>query len=240
MPIFCGMNYKVVGEGPPVLLLHGWGASGEIWNCVVNDLKNDFAVYTVDFLGFGKSEKPNRNAGVLDYVACIARFCEEIVAKPCIVVGHSFGGRVAIVLTALLPKNVTKLVLVDSAGLKTKLGIKKRIQIAKYRKFKKQVISGKLDKSVLNEFGSTDYKALDTDMKKVFVNVVNFDLSEYAKKINKQTLLFWGKNDKDTPLYMAKRLKRYIKNSKLVLVRGGHYSFLDNPNIFLREFYRFV
>lgn len=240
MPKFCGMNYKIYGEGKPVLLLHGWGASIDAFAPIINELSNDYKIFAIDFWGFGKSDKPSPNFGLLDYVACIARFCEEIIKRPCIVIGHSFGGRVGITLSAMLPKNVQKLILVDSAGLRPKFNIKKFILVKKYKRVKSKVKLGIIPKSALEKFGSNDYKSLDDDMRKVFVNVVNLDLTEYAKKIDVPTLLFWGKKDKETPLYMAKRLKRLIKNSKLVVVKGGHYSYLDNTQAFIRECYNFI
>ncbi len=240
MPKFLNMYYQKYGTGAPILLLHGWGASGQIFHSITQDLADNFTVYVVDFWGFGKSEKPNLDATLFDYAEAVARLCKEIIKNPCVIIGHSFGGRVAILLSAIYPQIVSKLVLVDSAGVPPKFSLKKVLKIKKYKKIKSKVNLGKVDKSELDKFGSTDFKALPDEMKKVFVSVVNLDLVPYAKKIKAQTLLFWGKNDKDTPIYMANRLKHCIKNSKLMVVDGGHFSFLDATKKFLHSFYRFV
>ncbi len=240
MPKFLDMYYQKSGTGAPILLLHGWGASSQIFHNITQDLADNFTVYAVDFWGFGKSEKPSIDANLFDYTVAIAKFCLEIIKSPCVIVGHSFGGRVAILLSAKYPQLVSKLVLVDSAGMLPRFNLRKALQIKKYKKLKHQVEVGKKDKSALDKFGSADFRALPNEMKKVFVCVVNLDLVPFAKRINTPTLIFWGKKDKDTPIYMAKRLNHCIKNSKLMVVNGGHFSFLDVPKKFLHAFYRFV
>ena len=83
--------------------------------------------------------------------------------------------------------------------------------------------------------GSSDYQQLSPDMKKTFVSIVNTYLDEYARKMSVKTLIIWGEKDNDTPLYMAKKLNRYIKNSQLKVIKdAGHFCFLDCP----LEFYK--
>ena len=81
---------------------------------------------------------------------------------------------------------------------------------------------------MLEKFGSDDYKQLNDIMKQTFVKVVNEDLSDDARKISIPTLLVWGKKDKDTPLYMGKTFNKLIKNSKLIILNGGHYCHIEN------------
>lgn len=239
MPRFKGMNYEVCGAGKPIILMHGWGADASCWGGVKTDLSNDFQVYTIDFLGFGKSDSPKRNFGVIEYAEIMKSFIQEIVRKPVCVVGHSFGGRVAIVL-ANICSFVERVVLVDSAGLKTRFSISKFLAIKKYKRLKMRVAKGKAEEQELSRFGSADYKALDGVMREVFVRVVNQDLSEYAKRIAVPTLLVWGRNDKETPLYMAKRLRKMIKRSELIVLDGGHYVFIDNESAFIKTLYKFL
>jgi len=85
--------------------------------------------------------------------------------------------------------------------------------------------------------GSADYKALPDFMKPVFVRVVNTHLDNLLPKIKCPVLLIWGQNDRDTPLYMANKMRRKIPDSGLVVLEGaGHYVFLDKPV----EFYAIV
>ena len=71
-------------------------------------------------------------------------------------------------------------------------------------------------------------------MKQTFVNVVNEDLCVYAKNINSKTLIVWGEKDKDTKIFMAKKLHKLIFLSELVFIKGaGHFSFLDKKEDFV-------
>ena len=238
MPKFQGMNYEVSGQGRAILLLHGWGASINCFAQINRELSQDFKVFAIDFKGFGASEPPKQNATIFDYAQDISKFIDCVIKEPVVLVGHSFGGRVSLILAQHLLVN--KIILVDSAGLKPKINLSKRIKILKYKRAKKQVQLGKRPASDLLKFGSKDYLALNQEMRKVFVNVVNQDLSEFAKKINKPTLILWGKSDKETPIYMARKLHRITKNSKLEILSGAHFVFLDNPHQFLKATYNFL
>ena len=90
------------------------------------------------------------------------------------------------------------------------------------------MLLGKKDKKVLDSFGSSDYKQLDDKMKAIFVKVVNEDLKEDAKQITIPTMIVWGKNDKETPVGMGKKFNKIIKNSRLVILNGGHYCHIEN------------
>ena len=85
----------------------------------------------------------------------------------------------------------------------------------------------------VSKCGSEDYRALDDVMKITFKNVVNLYLDNLLPAVNCPALIIWGRYDKDTPLYMAKRLKKGIKDSGLIILEGGHYSYLDDYGTFL-------
>ena len=77
-------------------------------------------------------------------------------------------------------------------------------------------------------------------MREVFVRIVNTHLDSLLPFIKCDTLIFWGRNDRDTPMYMAKRLNRGIKNSRLITVDGGHYSYVDASHKFIQQLKSFV
>ena len=78
-------------------------------------------------------------------------------------------------------------------------------------------------------------------MQATFRNVVNYDETPLLGKISAETAIFWGDNDKDTPLYMAKKLNKKIPNSFLfVLTNAGHFSYLDNSGSFLKILSAFI
>ncbi len=220
--IFC----KGSGNGKnAVVLLHGWGASSDAMNGIFDFLiRCGRTVYALDFPGFGKSDFPPESWGIYDYADCVQYVLGELgLVKPTIV-GHSFGGRVALILGAR--KAAGKLVLTSAAGLKPKPSLKKAIAVRKYKAAKKR---GK----ALENAGSPDYVALPPAMKKVFVRVVNTHLDSLLPKIDIPTLLFWGKDDKETPPYMARRFQKRIRDSGLIMLEGaGHFAYAERSDVF--------
>ncbi|XP_057530210.1 pheophytinase, chloroplastic isoform X2 [Amaranthus tricolor] len=110
------IHYVVQGEGPPIVLVHGFGASAFHWRYNIPELAKKYKVYAVDLLGFGWSEK-----ALIDYDAIIWRdqvvdFINEIVKEPAVVVGNSLGGFTALATAASLPDKVVGVVLLNSAG----------------------------------------------------------------------------------------------------------------------------
>ena len=226
------MKYIKIGNSKNyIVFLHGWGADKNsfFW------LKDYFSNYTlvfVDFTGFGESNEPLKPYSVSDYVMELKNLLGEFEIDNLVLVGHSFGGRVAIKYSFLYQNNYDKfkLCLIDSAGIKPKRGIKYYYRVYLYKFYKKFFPNSK----AIKRFGSTDYKQLSNVMKQTFVNVVNEDLSFFAKYITAKTKIIWGENDKETKMYMAKKLNKLIKNSSLDIIEGaGHFSFLDKPHSFI-------
>ena len=213
--------YKQKGKGKNLLLLHGWGGNKDCFGPFFDNMAQYFCVTAIDFWGFGQSDVPPKSADTFWYAKMTRDFISTLGLFGCNVVAHSFGGRVALILSQ--EQGVfDKVVLCASAGIKPRFSLKKYIKIKKYKLAKKL---GKKTK----RYGSNDYKNLSADMQCVFVRVVNDFLESCAKNTVANVLLVWGKKDKTTPLYMAKKLNRLIKNSGLVVINdGGHFCFLDD------------
>lgn len=227
--------YRDEGDGKTVLLLHGWGGNNESFAPVFDSLKKHFRVVAPDFWGFGKSSPPDcpDGADIFWYAERTKEFLDALGIDRADVVAHSFGGRVSLVLADRYPDLFCKAVFCDIAGMKPKSGVKKKIKILNY-KIKKRLVKLKIiDAKSLEKYGSDDYRRLDGAMQKTFVKVVNNHLESQAKNTKAETLLVWGREDRDTPLYMAKKLNRLIKNSGLVVIEGaGHFSYLDDFYLF--------
>lgn len=230
------MYFEVGGSGKDIVLfLHGWGGSSISFSGVAASLSSRFKVINLDFPGFGKSKEPNMPWSVEDYAMAVKRLLDELGASQVSVVAHSFGGRVAIKLAYLFPEIIDKLVLVDSAGLRPRRGIKYFFSVRRYKLLKFLVTKGLMSPEKLKSRGSSDYRALSDNMKKTFVKVVNEDLKNNAKTINAETLIIWGESDLDTPLYMAKKLKKYIIGSELIVLPGcGHFAYLEKFGQFIK------
>ena len=143
------------------------------------------------------------------------------------VLAHSFGARVAVKCAS--EDLFDRIVITGGAGLKPKSTFKKQIKRCTF-KFLKVFVK----KEKLKTFYSSDYLKLSPVMQKSFIKVVNEHLEDSAKLIKNKTLLIYGSNDKETPLYMGERYNKLIKNSQLKVMKGaGHFCFLDNVPLFL-------
>lgn len=246
------LNINYIEKGPnsntSILLLHGWGANIDSFNAIIEKLAIKFKVYAIDFPGFGLSQKPNENYHVEDYSKIILEFINMKKLKDVVLIGHSFGGRVIIKLVGKLGFKPQKIVLVDSAGIRPKKSLKRKIKerIFKFIKVISKMILGKeKSKKIIdkykNKMGSEDYKNADDIMKEVFKNVINEDLTEYLPNIKSSTLLIWGDKDFETPLEDGKKMEKLIPDSGLVIIPGaGHFSYLNNPNYFMTIVNKFL
>lgn len=244
-----GMRVRHVreGEGPPVIVLHGWGASIETVASIVSALAPVSEVHALDLPGFGQSDPPPKPWGVEDYSAFLARFMDEMRIEKAAFVGHSNGGRVIISLAADEPERVGRIVLVDSAGVRPKrtLTYYRKVGLAKVGKHAARLLGARgrrLQRALVSRSASTDYAAASPIMRPTFVRLVNADLKHLLPKISSPTLLVWGEKDTATPLADAKLMERLIPDAGLVVLEGaGHYSYLDEPGRFatiVRHFLR--
>ena len=227
------LNYKVSGEGANVLLLHGWGGSLNVFDKVHEALESNFKTYAIDLPGFGKSDPPTEVWGVEKYTQCIEKFIQELNIDNPILVGHSFGGRISILLSSR--NSVNKVILVNSAGVKPRREFSYYVKVYSY-KFLKQINKIPLINALVEDIfdatqinlGSKDYQAAKGIMKNVLVKVVNEDLKHVMPKIKSPTLLIWGENDTATPVGDAEIMEKLIPDAGLVVFKGaGHHSFLD-------------
>lgn len=103
-------------RNPPILLIHGFGASTNHWKKNIAGLQDNFEVWAIDLLGFGKSDKAKANYSGKLWSEQIADFIEQIIGRPAILVGNSIGGYATLCTAAYAPDSVTGLILLNSAG----------------------------------------------------------------------------------------------------------------------------
>ena len=227
----------------PLLLLHGWMARIEAMAPIYQHFSKTRKVIVLDFPGQGgKSDTLKDVWGVPEYGEMVKALLDDLEINKCDVIGHSFGGRVIIYLSAKYKDLFNKIVLTDAAGIKPKTSIKKLFKIYSYKASKflmklfmsKEKYNKKLEEMRMKK-GSSDYVMLTSDtMRETFKKVINLDLTDKLKEIEQSTLLVWGENDKDTPLYMAKIMEKNIRDSGIVVLENaGHFSYLDNAQKYL-------
>lgn len=218
-------------KGTPILFLHGWEGSTLSFSFFANSINRKCIL--VDFPPFGKSSSPQTPLYVKDYKEMVCALLKYLRIKKVFIVAHSFGGRVAIEISATT-KIVKRMILTGSAGLKKK-SLKKIIKqlTYKFQKFLSKINLYPILK--LQKKGSSDYQKLTPQMKKTFINIVNYDQKKILNSILAPTLLVWGNLDKETPFYFTKIFKKHIKDCEVVVFNGhGHFAYIEKPQIFLK------
>jgi pimeloyl-ACP methyl ester carboxylesterase len=232
-------RYLLRGSGPPVLVLHGWGASIETVYPIVRGLAPVASVCALDLPGFGQTDLPPEAWGVEDYQAFVAAFLDTLAIERPALVGHSNGGRIAIRMAATEPARASRLVLVDSAGIRPKRTLRwyRRVGMAKLGKHAARILGPpgeRLRALLVSRAASADYAAAGP-LRPTLVRLVNADLRPFMPRVAVPTLLVWGSQDADTPLSAARAMERLIPDAGLVVLDGaGHYSYLDQPARFAR------
>ena len=239
------LHYELSGSGERVLLLHGWGCDLSLMAPVSQRLQDSFQVLSLDFPAHGQSGRPDEPWGVPEFAECLRALLTQLSFTPCAVIAHSFGARVAVWMSAHYPESFTRLVLTGAAGIVPPRSEASRKRGEHYRKLKKIYggiknipgLSGLAD-SLLHraqqKYGSADYNALDDEMKKTFVKVISLDLSELYPRIVQPTLLVWGTEDTETPLWMGEKMEQWIPDAGLVRLEGGtHFAYLEQVERFV-------
>ena len=234
------VNYEILGEGNSrVVLLHGWGCDTSLMHPVADALKYDHQILLLDFPGHGKSGRPPAPWGVPEYAACLKELLIRIGFAPCSVIAHSFGCRVATWLAANDPQVFKKLVFTGAAGIRPEPTEESVRRNAEYKKLKNRcerlrkipllkVSAERWEEKLRKKYGSPDYNALDEEMRRTFVKVINQDLSDLYPRFQQSTLLIWGDNDMETPLWMGRKMERLIPDAGLVILEGGtHFAYLE-------------
>lgn len=237
------------------LLLHGWGCSAQLMENVRGELEGQMRVAAIDFPGHGrqgKSAPPPEPWGVPEYMEMTAQVIGRLNLAPCDIVAHSFGARVAILLAATYPELVGRMILTGAAGIKKPQsggsGAKQKLYkglrgavnlLDKTRLFGSLPEKGR--EALVQTFGSADYRALSPEMRKTFVKVISLDLTDELPRIKAPTLLYWGAQDTETPLWMGKLMEERIPDAGLVIEEGaGHFAYLEHSRTFLRVVHSFL
>lgn len=230
-----------VHAGTPILALHGWGASSELMLPVLERLDRlGYPAFAPDLPGFGASSLPPSTWSVFDYAKLVSQLLDALELPRVHLIGHSFGGRLGLILGADYAERMERMVLVDSAGVPNKppLHLQARLKTYKAARGFLNGIGAKGAAHDLSEwyrgrYASADYKNAGA-LREVFIRVVNEDLLPYAARVSRPTLLIWGSNDEDTPVWQGQKLEKTIPDAGLVTLDGaGHYSYLEHINEFM-------
>lgn len=243
--------YRRAGAGPPLLLLHGGACDGRVWARQLEDLSAEFSVVAWDAPGCGGSSDPPEGFRMADYADCLAEFIEALGLDRLHVLGHSFGGGLALALYGRHPRIPQTLILAGAyagwAGSLPAAEVCRRLQAA--RGVPGPADSGPVPVPPTDSVQATaspDPEAIMPDLHPVGTRVMaaafaDADLRYVLPLIDVPTLLLHGEADERAPLAVAEDLHTGIRGSQLVVLpRVGHESYLEAPQRFNFEVLRFL
>ncbi len=235
-----------IGDRKGVLVfLHGWGSNSTLWfSSSLKFAEVGYELYFLDLPGFGKSQLPNKPFQLQDFANCIVEFIKKMEIQNPVLLGHSFGGKIAVRIASKKSIPLSGVVLIDSSGLphtsfvtQTKIGIAKTVKPLMDLPFMKGVRS-----NLLRLSGSDDYTAFP-ELRETFVNIIREHIEFDLPKIEDKTLIVWGGDDENsyTPVNDVSVFQHLIPHAEAHIIQNaGHYCFLDNPTEFYETVLEFI
>jgi pimeloyl-ACP methyl ester carboxylesterase len=217
------------GKGRPIVFLHGWQQDKKSFTTLVPYLFRDYHLYLLDLPGFGKSDPPPPDFNSWDYANSIKLWISDKKLGKVILVGHSFGGKIAAILAKENPDMVSRLILIANSGLPENKAIYKFTdRLPTY-----------LKKPFARLTAGRDYKNAGK-LLPIFKTVVKEDLTETFSRIKIPTLIIWGRNDQELPIKQAEIIQNLIEGSRLEIVDTGHFPFLEEPEKIALSIHNFI
>ncbi len=223
------INYQFndIKKKVTIVFLHGWGQNIAMMEPIQKYYQKYFNTLILDLPGFGQSGEPPYAFNTKDYVELLHELFLQLKIKNVILIGHSFGGRIALLYSSMYP--VDKLICLASPYCPevTKLSFKTKV----YKKLRKIKCLKFITDYMRKKNGSVDYNNASEVMKGVLVNAINTDLTIDVQNIKCPTLLVWGDLDTAVPVSRCYELNNLIKNSGIVIYNGAtHYAYLERLN----------
>lgn len=201
------------GDGAPsVLALHGWGRSRTDLARAVQGT----SALLLDLPGFGASPPPPEPWGTAEYAALLAPLLDD--GEPRVLVGHSFGGRIAVQLAAARPDRVAGVVLTGVPLLRRATSNRPALRYRVGRALHRRGLLGdaRMDR-LRDRFGSADYRAATGVMRGTLVRTVAEDYADLLPRIPAPVQMVWGAHDTAAPVEMAERAQRLFPRAELVV-----------------------
>ncbi len=250
------LYYREEGSGPPLLLIHGFGASTFTWRHVAPDLARDHRVIAVDLKGFGQSDKPfDERYSAYDQAELLAQLIEDKDLRDLTLVGHSFGGGIALLLALeakqRLQGRITRLVLLDSIAYPQNIPVFFRmLDMPVVSQLGIRMVPPSVQARVALKIAYFDDSKITPEEIEAYAaplktaagkhaiihsarQIVPEDivaLSERYKTMELPTLIVWCDHDRIVPLEVGLKLRRTLPNSTLRLVEDcGHMPQEEQP-----------
>lgn len=242
------IHFRDEGNGYPIVLLHGTGASLHTWDSWTTELIKNHRVIRLDLPGFGLTgQDPLKRYSSMDYVNLLDKFLNRLGINEFYLAGNSLGGQIAWLYASKFDHKINKLLLLDPSGFSFDK-VPFVIQLAKtplinlfLRYFTPRAFIKKNLKEVyfndslitpelINRYHSL---TLFEGNRNAFIDRANIKREDYScrmKYIQTHTLIIWGENDYWIPVSDANRFKNAIKNSKVIIMpETGHIPMEERP-----------
>ncbi len=227
-------NYQVVNPKAKTLfiILHGWGQNANHWLEVAKLLSPQYQYLLLDLPGFGNSQHLlMEHPSVPDYTIFLVHFIKKLKLSRPILLGHSFGGQIALDFAIKYPQALSKLILVSPAGIRrlTKKQLVKR-RIYRFLKPIKSLLPSFLQSKLRYFFTSSDYAVALGKHKEILKQIIKYDLTPDLSAIHTPTYILWGDLDTAIP-NRGKEMTDLIPDSRLFILYGADH----HPHLFKRE-----
>lgn len=236
-------------EKYPILILHGWNLSREKFDPLKIALKHyQYRIFNIDLPGFGKTVKPERPLYLSDYTDYVCDYLKKMKLSKINLIGHSFGGRIAIKLAYNHPELLNTLILIGAPGInpvsKTKITfflflskIGKLIflilPLSHFQNFARKIL--------YRAAKATDFYNTDSRLRETFKNVIKENLGSYLRRIKIPTFLLWGQDDTTVPVKIAQKMSSLIRHSRLKIIPSAKHGLpWTHPEITAREIHSFI
>lgn len=255
------VSYRIAGEGPAVLLIHGVTGSSAQWKPVMRLLADRFTVIAPDLLGHGQSAKPRGDYSLGAYASGLRDLTVALGITRATVVGHSLGGGIALQFAYQFPERTDRLTLVSSGGLGREVHMLLRAATLPGSEFVLPLISndrvlgagtavsgflGKLGLRAgpdIAEFARGYATLADGDSRRAFLHTLRSVIDPGGQRVDATdrlylaadvpTLIVWGRRDPIIPVRHAGAAQRGMPGSRLeVFDEAGHFPQLDEPDRF--------
>jgi pimeloyl-ACP methyl ester carboxylesterase len=245
--------YERVGEGPPLVLVHGGTVDGRIWQPQLAGLQDEFTVIAWDEPGAGRSSDVPADFGLPDYAHALAALIKEIALGPVHVAGLSWGGTLVLEFYRHHPELAASLILVDTyAGWKGSLPeeeVRARVEgvrqvlaapAVEFDPTPPGLFAGGTPDEFVGLLAEMAATARRDTVRLECALMAETDHRDLLPLITAPTLLIWGEQDVRSPLSVAREFERAIPDARLVVIpEAGHVSNLEQPEQFNEAVRRF-
>lgn len=234
------------GVKVPIVILHGWRKAGKDYSEIKKIFETKgYTVFAPDLPGFGNEHLGKSIMRIDDYVAFVLAYLKKHHISQAILIGHSFGGRVAAKFTSKNPKMVQYLILTGAPLIKQKLSLRKRALSFAAKHVKKGIKFSfeetRMRKVLYYILGEWDYYKASPELKETFKAVIAEDIAPALPSISVPTLIVWGENDTFVPKSIGKQIAERVGKGKYVEIPGAtHRLPYESPSLFSQAVLQFI